>query len=74
MTMISANCPAAHCTPISTRLSVFDKLLRVHTVWRQRQTLKSMDATTLSDIGVTRAEANAEAIRPIWDAPNNWKR
>jgi uncharacterized protein YjiS (DUF1127 family) len=27
----------------------------------------------LQDIGITRAEARAEARRPVWDAPAHWR-
>lgn len=40
---------------------------------RQRQTLKSLDAQALDDIGLTRDEALTEANRSIWDAPDSWK-
>jgi uncharacterized protein YjiS (DUF1127 family) len=41
---------------------------------RQRRTLAALDDHILSDIGLTRAQAEAEADRPIWDAPSSWKR
>lgn len=42
-------------------------------LWRQRQTLASLDDTMLRDIGVTRAQAEAEAGKPIWDVPATWR-
>lgn len=39
---------------------------------RQRRTLAGLDDAALKDIGLTRAEARAEAARPLWDAPENW--
>lgn len=39
---------------------------------RQRRDLAKLDDRALADIGVTRAEADQEAARPIWDAPENW--
>jgi len=42
-------------------------------VRRQRLALKSLDDAALADIGVTRAEAEAEARRPVWDAPETWR-
>ena len=41
---------------------------------RQRQTLAKLDARALDDIGVTREEAETEAARPIWDAPEFWQK
>ncbi len=40
---------------------------------RQRQQLSLLDDHVLCDIGLTRAEAHAEASRPIWDVPANWQ-
>jgi len=31
------------------------------------------DSHLLADIGLTRAAARAEAARPIWDVPANWR-
>ena len=42
-------------------------------LWRQRRALAQLDAHRLDDIGLTRAEAQAEAARPIWDAPAHWR-
>lgn len=41
---------------------------------RERRALIRLSDQHLSDIGVTRAEAEAEANRGLWDAPNHWKR
>jgi uncharacterized protein YjiS (DUF1127 family) len=43
-------------------------------VQRQRARLATLDDRMLRDIGLTRAEAEAEATRPAWDVPSNWKR
>lgn len=40
---------------------------------RQRAELAHLDAARLADIGVTEAEARAEAERPFWDAPRHWR-
>ena len=40
---------------------------------RQRRTLAALDDHILNDIGISRAQAEAEADRPVWDAPGNWK-
>ena len=39
---------------------------------RQRRQLAKLDDRLLSDIGVNKNTAMAEATRPIWDVPNNW--
>ena len=40
----------------------------------QRQQLLNLDAARLADIGVTRAQAAAEAQRSLWDVPKTWRR
>ncbi|MCZ4351064.1 DUF1127 domain-containing protein [Roseovarius aestuarii] len=44
-------------------LSVLE-MLRLH---RSRRALAELDDAALLDIGVTRAQADAEARRPFWD-------
>ncbi|PWC53036.1 DUF1127 domain-containing protein [Azospirillum sp. TSO22-1] len=34
--------------------------------WRQRQALMRLDDHLLKDIGVSRADAESEAIKPFW--------
>lgn len=57
----------------SARFPFRASLTRMFGIWRQRRTLKALDEDALRDIGVTRAEAEAEANRPIWDAPDTWR-
>lgn len=40
----------------------------------QRRALAQLDDATLRDIGITRAEALAEAKRRVWDVPPSWLR
>ena len=40
---------------------------------RSRRRLIDLDDHLLRDIGLDRAEALAEAARPLWDAPSHWK-
>jgi uncharacterized protein YjiS (DUF1127 family) len=40
---------------------------------RSRRSLGRLDDHLLQDIGLTRAEAMAEAERAIWNAPRHWK-
>lgn len=59
--------------PASTpRRSRVQRLLRALVQYRQRQHLGKLDAHMLRDIGMTAAQAQAEAARPIWDAPASW--
>jgi uncharacterized protein YjiS (DUF1127 family) len=40
---------------------------------RQRAQLLRLDDRALRDIGLTRADAEDEAARPIWDVPRHWR-
>ncbi|NRB19655.1 MAG: DUF1127 domain-containing protein [Rhodobacteraceae bacterium] len=67
MTYISTACAT---TP--SRPTVFFGLAERLAVWRQRRALKSLGDHALEDIGVTRAEADTEARRAFWNAPDTW--
>lgn len=54
--------------------SLFARMRSALSLRRQRQQLARLEARALNDIGLTRAEADAEARRPIWDAPQFRKR
>ena len=41
---------------------------------RQRKALKSLDASRLSDLGLSYQAAHREANRPVWDVPAHWLR
>lgn len=43
-------------------------------LYRQRRRLDELDDRMLDDIGCSRAEAEAEAGRPVWDAPVHWRK
>ncbi|WP_424831179.1 DUF1127 domain-containing protein [Ruegeria sp.] len=57
------------CLPHTRKGGIFRRLLSLS---KQRRDLARLDDRALEDIGVTRAEARAEAARPLWDAPNHW--
>ena len=40
---------------------------------RSSRHLQTLADEQLCDIGITRAQAKAEAARPVWDAPASWK-
>ncbi len=40
---------------------------------RQRRMLVRLDDHALRDIGLSRADAQDEAARPIWDVPSHWR-
>lgn len=41
---------------------------------RSRARLADLPDHLLRDIGCTRAEAQAEAGRPLWDVPGHWRK
>jgi uncharacterized protein YjiS (DUF1127 family) len=41
-------------------------------VARTRRALKHLDDHLLADVGLSRDDAEAEARRPLWDAPSHW--
>ncbi len=40
---------------------------------KQRNSLAKLDDGRLTDIGLSRAEADREAARSFWDVPNHWR-
>jgi len=60
-----------------TALSGFRRLIAfaaaAGALHRQRSHLRRLDDHLLSDIGLSRADALAEASRPAWDAPGHWQ-
>ena len=56
-------------------LPSFGRLVsRALVVHRTRRALATLDHDRLRDIGLTRAQADAEAARPLWDVPSYWLR
>ncbi|MDX2485340.1 MAG: DUF1127 domain-containing protein [Pseudodonghicola sp.] len=55
------------------RPALFSELGRLVAIWRQRRALETLDNRALEDIGVSRAQADAEARRAFWDAPATWR-
>lgn len=64
----SAGCPAAR----PTKPSLFARLIKARDLSRQRAALRDLDDRALDDLGLTRSQAEAEARRPVWDAPSSW--
>ena len=65
MTQIAISCPS----PAPRKTGWLQRLVSLP---RQRRALARLDARLLKDIGVTRAQTEAEAARPLWDAPDIW--
>jgi uncharacterized protein YjiS (DUF1127 family) len=59
--------------PRIPRLNLLARISMALALRRQRKLLLLLDATQLSDIGLTADQAIAEFKRPIWDAPPHWR-
>lgn len=64
----------ANCSPRKPHLSLFSRLRLLWAVRRQRDHLGALDDRALEDIGLTRSQAEAEARRGFWSAPDHWLR
>ncbi len=56
------------------RKNLWSRIAMAYALMRQRRRLAQLDEAALTDIGVSREEAQAEARRPVWDAPQSWLR
>lgn len=59
--------PLLSLAPLLRRLSL------MRAAHRQRAALARLDAAALADIGITAAQASAEARRAAWDIPSGWQ-
>lgn len=73
MSHATVSCPA-NCSPRKPHLSLFSRLRLLWAVQRQRDHLGALDDRALEDIGLTRSQAEAEARRGFWSAPDHWLR
>lgn len=62
------------CREVSAGLPLLTALRLGLTVRRQRAALRKLDDAALHDLGLSRAQAESEAARPVWDAPARWRR
>ena len=72
MSILRLTLPLAALRP-SALARLLTRLLAAETLARSRRRLPQLEDHILRDIGLTRDQANAEAQRPIWDAPSHWK-
>ncbi len=63
-------CPRVKAPP---RLSLWAQITQAMGLVRQRRSLAELDAHMLRDIGITPEEAQAEAVKPLWDVPRHWR-
>ncbi len=71
--MFAHSVAAARPSIVSSILAALPYLRVANSVAVSRARLGEMDAAMLADIGLTRAQAQAEAARPIWDVPGFWR-
>lgn len=71
--MLTLSAPRARRILGGARRTLWD-LRAALALIRERRALAALDEARLADIGITRAEAEAEARRPFWDAPAHWHR
>lgn len=50
------------------------RLVTLQAIRKERQTLSDLDPKLLNDIGLTAEQAEKEAKRTVWDAPERWLR
>ncbi len=58
-----------HGTKVARRdrpAGIFSALMRIWTDWRARRDLERLPDHVLSDIGLSRADADREALQPFW--------
>ena len=64
---------AKSCTPAPRRTYLISGISARLAVWKQCRVLKALSDSALEDIGLTRRQADAEARRTFWDAPDTWR-
>lgn len=64
---------ASHFAPKSTLTGLAKFVANCFETRRQRRQLAKLGPQALTDLGLSEKEAKAEANRPIWDVPANWR-
>ena len=66
--------PTSTCFPTSQRpTGILRRIARAYALHRSRKDLSGLTDAQLADIGVSHVQAEKEAARPFWDAPDHWK-
>ncbi len=60
--------------PFLTGKTLIARLVELQAIHKERRALAEMDADRLADMGLSASEAEREARRPVWDAPERWLR
>ena len=65
----------ARLTPATKpRPSFWQAVMRFPGLAKQRRDLAALAPHLLADIGLSPEQARREAARPLWDAPEHWRR
>lgn len=72
--MTTITCTNAPARPTPSLSRIFSTIATIGEVRRQRAALARMDNHLLEDIGLTAREAQKEANRILWNAPQHWKK
>jgi uncharacterized protein YjiS (DUF1127 family) len=72
-----ARSPATTTVVPASRPGLLVLLARRAALWlelrRQRRRLLTLSDHMLHDLGLSRADAEGEAMRPFWDLPERWR-
>ena len=61
------------CRAPARRTSWGKKFISFRNLARSRRALRKLNAQHLADIGFSKAQADAEARKPLWDVPDHWQ-
>lgn len=64
------------CIPASPhrRPSLLARLFAMDSTFRERRSLRAMEAHRLRDTGLTETDAAIESSKPVWNVPHHWMR
>lgn len=69
---LQATSAAALCSNTKQPTGLLARLHSIVMVTRTRRALAKLEPHELADIGLSAAQAQREAKRSIWDAPQSW--
>ena len=73
MSILATQQPHVSCST-KPRQSIWQALINMRALGRQRHALKALEPHLLNDIGITQAQVQQETATPIWKAPKHWKK
>ncbi|WP_458791259.1 DUF1127 domain-containing protein [Yoonia sp. MH D7] len=60
------------CSAPTNRRSLLSTLKIWYALGQQRHALRKLSPALRNDIGISRAQAQFEANKPVWDVPDSW--